>query len=105
VIAALKVLEIIRRTGKKLSELKTCMKTYPQVLENVRVSKKEDFKKYKDIQAAIEQAQNALGSNGRVFVRYSGTEPIARVMIEGEIQKTIEELAKNIAAAISRNLA
>lgn len=104
VVAALKVLEVMRRTGKKLSELKQCMKHYPQVREDVRVARKEDFKKFKEITDEITAAEQALNGKGRVFVRYSGTEPIARVMLEGEDLRQIQVLSKRIAGQISRLL-
>ena len=104
VVAALKILEIMRRTGQKLSQLKQCIKLYPQVLEAVRVGKKEDFKKFKEITDEITAAETALGDRGRVFVRYSGTEPIARVMVEGEDIRQVQVLAKRIASSIARML-
>lgn len=104
VVAALKILEIMRRTGQKLSQLKQCIKLYPQVLDAVRVNRKEDFKKFKEITDEIAAAEQALGDKGRVFVRYSGTEPIARVMIEGEDLRQIQVLSKRISSAITRML-
>lgn len=104
VVAALKILEVMRRTGKRLSELKRCIKLYPQVLEGVKVARKEDFKNFKDIMDEISQAEKVLGDKGRIVVRYSGTEPLARVMVEGEDLRTIQGLAKRVASAISKNL-
>src|SRR5690606_18781545 len=100
VVAALKILEVMRRTGQKLSELKKCIKLYPQVREDVRVARKEDFKKYKEITDEISAAEKQLSGKGRVFVRYSGTEPIARVMVEGEDLRQIQVLSKKIAGSI-----
>jgi phosphoglucosamine mutase len=104
IVAALKVLEAMRRTGKPLSELKKAIKLFPQVMENVRVSKKEPFDQHADISKAIQAAQTALKDKGRVFVRYSGTEPLARVMVEGEDAEQIEALSKSIALSIQRAL-
>jgi phosphoglucosamine mutase len=104
IVAALKVLEAMRRTGKRLSELKRQIKLFPQVREDVRVSKKEPFEKHQDIAKAIAAAQTALKDKGRVFVRYSGTEPLARVMVEGEDSAQITTLSKNIAGQIQRIL-
>jgi phosphoglucosamine mutase len=74
------------------------------VREDVRVSKKEPFEKHQDIAKAIAAAQTALKDKGRVFVRYSGTEPLARVMVEGEDSAQITTLSKNIAGQIQRIL-
>jgi phosphoglucosamine mutase len=103
-IAALKIMAIMRRTGKKLSELKKVMTHYPQVLENIHVRSKEDFAKYPKILTAIKKVEQALGENGRVLVRYSGTEPLARVMVEGEDYAVIRGFAEEIAQSIRTHL-
>jgi len=105
IVAALKVLEAMRRTGKPLSDLKKQIKLFPQVREDVRVSKKEPFEKHAEITAAIAEAEAALKDKGRVFVRYSGTEPLARVMVEGENSREIQGYATKIASIIQRILA
>lgn len=99
-MAALKVLAIMQKTGKKLSELKKVMTHYPQVLQNVPVKKKEDLSLYPQIQKTIQKIEKALGENGRVLVRYSGTEPLARVMVEGENFSLIQTYAEEIAHSI-----
>lgn len=104
VVAALKVLEAMRRTGKPLSELKNAIKLYPQAREDVRVKRREPFESHKDIAQAIAHAEAALKNRGRVFVRYSGTEPLARVMVEGEDAVEIKTLAKNIGDSIQKIL-
>ena len=104
IVAALKVLEIMKRTGKKLSELKKKIKLFPQVREDVRVSRKDPLEKIPDIKKAMETAEKALHGKGRVFVRYSGTESLARVMLEGENLTVITEHAKNIANQIQKHL-
>lgn len=103
-LAALKILAIMRRTGKPLSELKKVMTHYPQVLENIPVRVKEDLKKFPKIQTVIKKIESALGENGRVLVRFSGTEPLARVMVEGEDFVTIQAYAEEIASAIRTQL-
>jgi phosphoglucosamine mutase len=104
IVAALKVLEAMRRTGKPLSELKKAIKLYPQVREDVRVSKKEPFENHQEIARSIAAAQAALKDKGRVFVRYSGTEALARVMVEGEDAEVIANLSRSIASCIQRAL-
>jgi phosphoglucosamine mutase len=104
IVAALKVLEAMRRTGKPLSELKKAIRLFPQVREDVRVSRKEPFESHLEIAQAIRDAQEALRDKGRVFVRYSGTEPLARVMVEGEDARQIQNLSQKIATSIQRIL-
>lgn len=99
-IAALKVLSIMMKYGKKLSELKKQMVQFPQVRENVYVREKEDFNRHPKILEAIKKAEKALGERGRVFVRYSGTEPLARVMVEGEDFTKIQQYADEICQQI-----
>lgn len=104
IVGALKVLEIMRRTGQRLSQLKNCITLFPQVRENVKVKKKEDLDNYKEIKDEISAAELELNGKGRVFVRYSGTEPIARVMVEGEDLQQIQGISKKIAGTIARHL-
>jgi phosphoglucosamine mutase len=96
VIAALKILAIMKKTGKPLSELKKQVTLFPQVLQNVVVRTKKDFKDVPSIWKAIQKVEQALGTKGRVLVRYSGTEPLARVMVEGENDVQIREYAEAI---------
>jgi phosphoglucosamine mutase len=103
-MAALKVLSIMKKTGKTLSELKKQIELYPQILESVFVREKEDLKKFPKIQEAISKVQTALGEKGRVVVRYSGTEPLARVMVEGPNQGLITAYAREICQAIQSHL-
>ncbi len=104
IVAALKVLEAMRRTGKPLSQLKKAIKLFPQAREDVRVSRKEPLDQISTVAQAISGAQNTLKDKGRVFVRYSGTEPLARVLVEGEDSQQIHLLARNIASNIQRAL-
>ncbi len=104
ILSALQVLAIIQRSGKKLSELSQVMTSLPQVLVNVQVRKKADLKKISPIREVIDQVEAELGDTGRVLVRYSGTEPLLRVMIEGEDQSRIETLAEQVAGAVREHL-
>lgn len=79
-LTTLKLLGVVKETGKKLSELAQVMPVFPQVLENIRVATKAGWDLNPKIAAAIDQAQAKLGSRGRIFVRASGTEPVIRVM-------------------------
>jgi phosphoglucosamine mutase len=75
------------------------MRRFPQVLENLRVSSKPDVESLPAVAAAISAAERELGDRGRVLVRYSGTEPLLRVMIEGELEPAIRKLAADIVGA------
>lgn len=105
-LSALKLLLVMKETGKKLSELASEMKVYPQTLINVRVSDfgKARFPHDNEIKIAIERAEKELGSDGRVLVRVSGTEPLIRVMLEGNDEKKIQVLAEELAEVIKERL-
>ncbi len=97
-----KLLEIIANTGKKASELATCMEVFPQVLVNVRITadKKGLWDKTKSVTDKIAEVEGKLGSEGRVLVRESGTEPLVRVMLEGRNQAEISAYANEIAKLV-----
>jgi phosphoglucosamine mutase len=98
-LASLKILEIMERTNLPLSELKKKVPLYPQVREDVRVREKRSIQDLQEVSDLIAVAEAELQGKGRVFVRYSGTEPLVRVMIEGEDLSVIRSHAKKIAAA------
>ena len=99
-ISALQVLRIMKETGKKLSELVECMKKLPQVIVNVNVKKKIDFEVMPNVMEKINKAKKKLRDKGRVIVRYSGTQNVARIMVEGDNEKEINKYAREIADEI-----
>ena len=101
---ALMILEIMAETGKTLSELSNCMTKMPQVLLNVKVKSKPPLDSLPDVNKAVDNAEKQLGDKGRVVLRYSGTEHMARVMVEGSDFKEVKELAESIASTISKSL-
>lgn len=105
-LTAIQLLYVIKKTGKTLSDLASVMKLYPQVLKNAKVTnqKKYFYKKDADIQELIKQAENEFCGKGRVLIRPSGTEPLVRVMIEGEDQSTINAWADKISQLIEDKL-
>jgi phosphoglucosamine mutase len=103
-LAALKVLEIMENTGKPLSVLKAEIPMFPQTREDVRVREKRAPETIPEVKELIAAAEAELGDNGRVFVRYSGTEPLVRVMLEGPDLAVIRAHAKKIAAAFAREV-
>jgi phosphoglucosamine mutase len=100
-IAALQVLAVMRRTGKSLSELADGMAKFPQTMVNVRTNKSLDPAKSSKIQDAISQAEGELAETGRVVLRASGTEPVIRVMVEGENESQVIHLAEKLAAVVA----
>ncbi len=96
-LAALQVLAIMQREGKKLSEISQVMTSFPQELVNVVVREKPDLDTLPGFQAALAEVEAELGEDGRVLVRYSGTEPKARVMVEGPTQADVERHAERLA--------
>jgi phosphoglucosamine mutase len=103
-LTALRVMEIMARSGKPLAALVSDLQVFPQTIQNVRVREKIPFAEVSEIQSAIEAAESELDGNGRVVVRYSGTEALARVMVEAESQEKMQALAQSIADAIRRAL-
>lgn len=105
-VTAAQLLQTMKRTGKKLSELASCMEVYPQVLINVKVSKigKVRYASDEEIKKAIKKAENELGNDGRVLVRVSGTEPLIRVMLEGKDEVLIKKLGEEIAEVVRERL-
>jgi phosphoglucosamine mutase len=99
-LTALIVLEILSRNGKNLDELVSDLKVFPQVIKNVRVREKQPLDQIAAVSSAIQAAEQDLAGNGRVVVRYSGTEPLARVMIEAESKDKMEKHAASISGAI-----
>ncbi len=97
ILAALFLLEIVKETGKPISELKKCMSLLPQVLRNVEVKAKKPLEELPKLTEYIAKCEKSLGKKGRVLFRYSGTEKLARVMVEGESQGTIEQMAGDLA--------
>ncbi len=104
ILTSLKMLEAMAAAGSRLSELVQGFEEYPQILTNVRVAHKTDFAEFPEIIDAVQTAARRLGDEGRIDVRYSGTEPVARVMVEGRDRKLIEEIAGRVASTIAKHL-
>jgi len=106
ILTSLMIIRALLESGRTASELCNIIKMYPQVLVNARVAneKKFDFNKDSEIQAEIEKLEKEFSGNGRVLIRTSGTEPLVRVMIEGENQEYIKQKAEDLAKLISEKL-
>jgi phosphoglucosamine mutase len=99
-LTALLVLDIVKRSGKRLDELVADLKVFPQVIVNVRVKEKKPLQEIETVTVTITEAEQELADRGRVVVRYSGTEALARVMIEAESEALMRKHAERIAGAI-----
>ncbi len=99
-LASLQILSIMRKKNKPLSELAGMMKMFPQVLKSVEIREKKPFEDICGLSDALSEAENALGKKGRINLRYSGTEPLARVMVEGEDEDLINRIATDICSLI-----
>jgi phosphoglucosamine mutase len=99
-ITALQVLAVIRETGKSLSELVAGMPHLPQILVNVQVAQRVDIEGNSAIGSAVEAAETKLNGRGRVVLRASGTEPLIRVMVEGEDEDLVKRLASDLAETV-----
>ena len=103
-LTALRVLHMVGRSGQGLSELVADLKVFPQIIKNVRVREKHPLLEIPAVARAIREAEQVLDGNGRVVVRYSGTETLARVMIEAKSEQQMHRCAESIAAAIQKTL-
>jgi len=103
-MTALQLLAIMAREGVSLSELTADFKRYPQVIVNVDVPQKKDLETLSEFNAAVARVEDVLDGKGRVLIRYSGTELKARVMVEGEDEDHVLELAESLAAALAKAL-
>jgi phosphoglucosamine mutase len=101
---ALSLLETLSETGKSLSEISRGFESFPQILVNVEVAEKRPFEEVAEIMEAANQIETELGAKGRLLLRYSGTENLARVMIEGENQADVEQRANRLAEVIKTAL-
>ncbi|HMF61753.1 MAG TPA: hypothetical protein VK595_15340, partial [Vicinamibacterales bacterium] len=104
IVTALSVLRVMADTGRELADLAAELVTYPQVLVNVRVKAKKDLASVPAIAEAMARVERELDGAGRLLVRFSGTEPLLRVMIEGKDQQQIQAWAGEIAAVVKEHL-
>jgi len=104
IVTALSVMRVMAETGRELADLASELVTYPQVLVNVRVKEKKDLRSVPAVAAAMDRVEQRLLGHGRVLVRYSGTELLLRVMLEGRDQQEIQGLAGEIVSAVKDHL-
>jgi phosphoglucosamine mutase len=104
IVTALQMLGVLIETGNTLGDLKTCFRELPQVEKNVQVKQKKPIEDCPPLAAVIEKVEKELGGGGRVVVRYSGTEMLLRVMVEGEMRDVVEACAGEIAGTAQKYL-
>lgn len=104
ILSALKILECKKFYNKSINELISNVELYPQLIKNVQVSSKPPFESIRPIQEKLKEAQKKMGNKGRVLLRYSGTEPLARIMVEGEDNKTVEDVCNELIDIVSKEL-
>jgi phosphoglucosamine mutase len=104
IVTALSVLRVMAETGRELGDLASELVSYPQVLVNVRVREKKELTSVPAIAASMASVEQRLDGAGRLLVRYSGTEPLLRVMIEGKDQQDIQAWAAEIASTVKEHL-
>lgn len=103
-ISALQVAALMKRTGHSLSDLARCMTAVPQILLNIRVNGKPDLSQVPELTQAIRNGEATLNGTGRILVRYSGTEPVLRIMVEGAEAPLIRRVADDLSAIVQRHL-
>jgi phosphoglucosamine mutase len=102
-LTAVKVASLVAKYGS-LDALLDGLKDYPQTIVNVKVKSKPPLERVPEVANALREAESALGENGRIVLRYSGTEPLARVMVEAEHAQDVERFSESIASAIRRTI-
>jgi len=104
ILTALQLLSVMKKENKPLSKLAKIMRTFPQVLINVKVKRKAPLEEIPELKSIITKVEKELGDEGRVLVRYSGTQPVCRVMLEGPTESDTERFAKEIARVVEDKL-
>lgn len=103
-ITALQVLSTMVQTGKKISELVSCFQPFPQVALDVKVKEKRELAAIPQLQTCLREIEEKLKEKGRIVLRYSGTEPLARIMVEGSDQEMIDQFARQVAQIIRQQI-
>jgi phosphoglucosamine mutase len=104
ILSALALLSVIRETGEDLASLATCLRKFPQVLVNVSVREKPPLDSLTDLGLRVRQFEGEMNGAGRILIRYSGTEPLARIMIEGADGERIAAMAAELAGVMRARL-
>ena len=103
-LASLQILSIMKRKNKPLSELAGVISLFPQILKSLKIREKKPFKEIPGLHEALQESEKTLGKKGRINLRYSGTELLARVMVEGESETLIDSIASRISSVIAEDI-
>jgi phosphoglucosamine mutase len=104
ILTALQVLAILKEKELPLDELAKVMKPFPQVLYNVKVREKKKLDEFLEIEKRIREIEKTLGDSGRILIRYSGTEPLLRIMVEGEDEKKLHRFAQDLVELVNKRI-
>jgi phosphoglucosamine mutase len=104
ILTALQVLAIMKQKERPLDELAKVMKPLPQVLYNVEVKEKRDLSEIPEIKRRIREIEKSLGQSGRILIRYSGTEPLLRIMVEGEDETKLHRFAQDLVEMVKKHI-
>jgi phosphoglucosamine mutase len=104
ILTALQLLAIIKRKERSLDELAKVMVPFPQVLYNVKVKEKKTLSEFPEIEKRIEEIEKSLGNSGRILIRYSGTEPLLRIMVEGEDEAKLHRFAQDLVGLVKKRI-
>jgi phosphoglucosamine mutase len=104
VLTALQLLAIMKRKERPLDELAKVMEPLPQVLYNIEVKEKKDFSEIPEVEKRIKKIEKTLGHSGRILIRYSGTEPLLRIMVEGEDETKLHQFAQDLVKLVKKHL-
>ena len=103
-LASLQILGIMKKKGKSLSELAGIINMFPQILNSLEIKEKKPFEEIPGLIEIVRESEDILGNKGRINLRYSGTELLARVMVEGESETLINRIASRVSSVISENI-
>jgi phosphoglucosamine mutase len=104
ILTALQLLAIMKRKERPLDELANVIEPLPQVLYNVKVREKKDLTEIPEIEQRIMGIEKGFGNAGRLLIRYSGTEPLLRIMVEGEDEKKLHEIARDLVELVKKHI-
>jgi phosphoglucosamine mutase len=104
ILTALQVLAIMKQKERPLDELAKVMEPLPQVLYNVEVKEKRNLSEFPEIQKKMQEIEKSLGHSGRILIRYSGTEPLLRIMVEGEDETKLHRFAKDLVELVKKRI-
>src|SRR4029434_4312545 len=104
ILAALQILSIMKRRGKAPFALETLIVPVPQIVENVPVLRREEFSAFPALQKKLKQSESRLNGRGRLLLRYSGTEPLVRIMVEGEDEIIVKEIVEDLKGEVIKFL-